>query len=123
LGERRSNLIKQPALNRLRLLHFHQALAFILFVASPTLRNAEVRRSDRLMGYSANIQWIFYRRGTNDDYLLKVLYNEHPIHLPITTTQYPYYSWKAVREYYLHKLHTINADPGRDMYSYLQTLR
>jgi hypothetical protein len=97
-------------------------------------RYAEVWRSDRLMGYSANIQWVFYRRGSGgsgsdsppgnaDDCLLKILYNERPIHLPVTTTQYPYYSWKQVREYYLHKLHTLDADPGRDMYSYLRSLR
>lgn len=95
-------------------------------------RYAEVWRSDRLMGYSANIQWVFYRHGSGgsdsppgnaDDCLLKVLYNERPIHLPVATTQYPYYSWKQVREYYLRKLHTLDADPGRDMYSYLRALR
>lgn len=92
-------------------------------------RYAEVWRSDRLMGYSANIQWVFYRRSNrprpagDDDCLLKVLYNERPIHLPVPTSQYPYYSWKQVREYYLHKLHTLDADPGRDMYVYLRTLR
>ncbi len=83
---------------------------------------ADVWRSDRVIGYSANIQWVFYRHGSGA-YLLKVLYNERPIHLPITTTQYPYYSWKDVREYYLHKLHTLDADPGRDMYGYLKMLR
>jgi len=86
-------------------------------------RYAAVWRSERIMGYSANIQWVFYRRGASDDYLLKVLYNEHPIHLPVTTTQYPFYKWKEVREYYLHKLHALDADPGRDMYSYLRSLK
>jgi hypothetical protein len=86
-------------------------------------RYAEVWRSDRLMGYSANIQWVFYRSSSNNDYLLKVLYNENPIHLPVATGQYPYYSWKVVRDYYLHKLHTLDADPGRDMYTYLRSLK
>ena len=93
---------------------------------------AEVWRSDRLMGYSANIQWVFYRRDSSsrgnrpanvDDCLLKVLYNERPIHLPVPTGQYPYYSWKQVREYYLHKLYTLDAGPGRDMYTYLRSLK
>ncbi len=84
---------------------------------------ADVWRSDHLIGYSANIQWVFYRSQGSGDYLLKVLYNEHPIHLPIPTSRFPYYTWKDVREYYRKKLHSLDADPGRDMYSYLQTLR
>ena len=85
-------------------------------------RYPDVWRSDRLIGYSANIQWIFYRRN-GDDYLLKVLYNERPIHLPLSTTTYPFYSWKAVRDYYMHKLESIDLLPGRDTYGYLRTLK
>ncbi len=78
----------------------------------------------QVMGYSANIQWIFYRpRDGKGDYLLKVLYNEHAIHLPVVTRQFPYYSWKDVRAYYLQKLHELNADPGRDMFTYLKDLQ
>ena len=85
-------------------------------------RYAEVWRSDRLIGYSANIQWVFYRDSAGNC-LLKVLYNERPIHLPLGASQYPYYSWKEVREYYLRILHSLDADPGRDMYEYLQSLK
>jgi multiple inositol-polyphosphate phosphatase/2,3-bisphosphoglycerate 3-phosphatase len=87
-------------------------------------RYPDVWRSDRLIGYSANIQWIFYHRSRNgDDYLLKVLYNEHPIHLPIATGSYPFYRWKDVREYYLRKLYTLDASPGKDLYGYLRALK
>jgi multiple inositol-polyphosphate phosphatase/2,3-bisphosphoglycerate 3-phosphatase len=87
-------------------------------------RYSEVWRSDRLIGYSANIQWIFYRKkGSQSDYLLKALYNERPIHLPIPTSTYPFYTWKAVRDYYWHKLKSIDLLPGRDSYGWLRTLR
>jgi hypothetical protein len=87
-------------------------------------RYPEVWRTGRLIGYSANIQWIFYRKqAASGDYLLKVLYNERPIHLPLATTTYPFYSWKAVREYYLQKLQSIDLLPGRDSYGWLRTLK
>ena len=82
-----------------------------------------VWHSDRLIGYSANIQWVFYRKKNHDGYLLKVLYNEHPIHLPIPTTTYPFYTWKTVREYYLHKLQSLDLLPGHDSYGWLRTLK
>jgi hypothetical protein len=81
-----------------------------------------VWHADRVMGYSANIQWVFYRNGS-DDVLVKVLYNERPVGLPILTEQFPYYSWKKLREYYLHKLHTLDLAPGQDMYAWLQQLK
>jgi hypothetical protein len=87
-------------------------------------RYPEVWRTDRLIGYSANIQWIFYRKkAPDDDYILKVLYNEHPIHLPFPTNTYPFYSWKTVRGYYLHKLQSIDLLPGHDSYGWLRTLK
>jgi multiple inositol-polyphosphate phosphatase/2,3-bisphosphoglycerate 3-phosphatase len=78
-------------------------------------------KADRVMGYSANIQWVFYRGAGKP--LLKVLYNERPVHLPVKTDRYPYYEWKAVREYYWKKLGGMGVEKGTDMYKWLQGLK
>lgn len=62
----------------------------------------------------SNIQLIFYRptKAVNSqlspvnspDILVKALLNERECTLPIPTTQYPYYNWSELRQYYLKKL-------------------
>ena len=59
----------------------------------------------RIAPMSANMQMIYYRRDFDDqDILIKVLLNEREATLPIPTDCAPYYHWKDVRDYYLHKL-------------------
>ena len=59
----------------------------------------------RIAPMSANMQMIYYRRDFDDqDILIKVLLNEREATLPIPTDCAPYYHWKNVRDYYLHKL-------------------
>lgn len=53
----------------------------------------------------ANLQFIFYRSGPDDDdVLLKVLLNEKESTLPISTDCAPYYHWRDFRSYCLNKL-------------------
>ena len=61
----------------------------------------------RIAPMSGNLQMIYYRRDFDDqDILIKVLLNEREATLPIATDCAPYYHWKDVRNYYLHKLNT-----------------
>ena len=73
---------------------------------------------------ACNIQLIFYApkkkvkgmaKGQwsmvtgQDDVLVKALLNEREATLPIPTTQYPYYRWSDLRQYYLDKLARFDA--------------
>ena len=49
---------------------------------------------------AANLQIVFYRNKA-DNILVKVLYNEEEVHIPVATTTFPYYEWTAVRSYYM----------------------
>ena len=54
---------------------------------------------------AANLQFIFYRRDPHDsNVLVKVLLNEHEVHLPLPSASAPYYPWADVRKYYLERL-------------------
>ncbi len=114
-------------------------------------RYTEVWKTGQVIGFSANIQWIFYRKtaekvtrpggGSTEngstanglsgkesmkpggDFLVKILYNETPVHLPIATTCFPYYRWDEVRQYYTGKLHNLGLDGGMDRYAYLRDLK
>lgn len=59
----------------------------------------------RIFPMAANIQFVFYRKDSNDkDVLVKVLLNEDEATLPIASDIAPLYHWKDVREYYLKKI-------------------
>lgn len=59
----------------------------------------------RIAPTSGNLQMIYYRKDLDDqDILVKVLLNEREASLPVATDCAPYYHWKDVRDYYLHKL-------------------
>lgn len=59
----------------------------------------------RIAPMSGNLQIIYYRKDFDDqDILIKVLLNEREATLPIPTDCIPYYHWKDVRDFYLHKL-------------------
>ncbi len=65
-------------------------------------------RNYRIYPMASNIQLIFYKPKkapySNKDILVKALLNERECRLPIKTTQYPYYNWAELRQYYLDKL-------------------
>ena len=59
----------------------------------------------RIFPMACNLQLVFYRRSpTDSDVLVKFLFNEDEARLPIATACAPYYHWRDVRAYYLHKL-------------------
>lgn len=59
----------------------------------------------RIAPMGGNLQMIYYRKDFDDqDILIKVLLNEREATLPVPTDCAPYYHWKDVRDFYLHKL-------------------
>ena len=61
--------------------------------------------SSSVFPMGANLQFVFYREGPEDqDVLFKVLLNEQEATLPIATDCAPYYHWKDFREHYLKKI-------------------
>lgn len=71
----------------------------------------DVWRNYRIFPMACNVQLIFYRpkKGRQGDVLVKAMLNEREMSLPVATTQWPYYNWKDVRQYYLDKLHRYEA--------------
>ena len=71
----------------------------------------EVWRNYRIFPMACNIQLVFYRKDNKDagDILVKALLNEREVSLPVSTTQYPYYKWSELRQYYLNKLAEYDA--------------
>ena len=65
-----------------------------------------VWRNYRIFPMACNIQLVFYRpkKGKTGDILIKALLNERETTLPVKTDQWPYYSWKELRQYYLDKI-------------------
>lgn len=73
--------------------------------------------------FSANLQWILYRNKQNaGDMLVKILYNEKPVKIPVVTNRFPYYKWDDVRAYYVQKLNSLHVALSDDMYQYLVNL-
>lgn len=68
-------------------------------------------RNYRIFPMACNIQLVFYRpiNGKKGDILVKALLNERECALPVKTKQFPYYSWKDLRQYYLDKLTRFEA--------------
>ena len=75
----------------------------------------DVWRNYRIFPMACNIQLVFYRNERNEgnvgngDILVKALLNEREVSLPVATTQYPYYRWSDLRQYYLDKLDSYDA--------------
>lgn len=67
---------------------------------------AEIWHDYRISPMAANIQWVFYQK-TLGPVLLKVLYNEEEIRLPLSTDIPPYYKWEDVRVYYSKILNSL----------------
>ncbi len=66
-------------------------------------------RNYKIFPMGCNIQLVFYRpkKGKTGDILVKALLNEREARLPIQTSQYPYYNWKELRQYYLNKIESF----------------
>jgi hypothetical protein len=59
----------------------------------------------KIFPMACNIQLIFYKpKKGQGDILVKALLNEREASLPVPTTQYPYYKWEDVKEYWNKKL-------------------
>lgn len=59
----------------------------------------------KIFPMACNIQMVLYRNTSNpDDILVKVLLNEREAHLPVATTQFPYYRWRDVRDFLTRRL-------------------
>lgn len=77
-----------------------------------------------IIGYGANVQWVVYKAdGTDKEPLVKILYNEKPVEIPVVTRQFPYYKWSDVRNFYLDKLAKLNVGLDDDMLTYLINLK
>lgn len=60
---------------------------------------------------AANLQFVFYRRGRSsdpDDILVKLLYNEKEVRLPLPAAAAPYYRWNDFREFYTRRMESIS---------------
>lgn len=57
---------------------------------------------------AANIQWIFYKHEETGDILIKMLYNEKEIELPLVSPIKPYYKWEDVKAFYTKVLQDLN---------------
>ncbi len=69
-------------------------------------------RNYNIYPMGCNIQLVFYRpkKKKNGEILVKALLNEREASLPVTTTQWPYYPWKELREYYLARLRAFDRE-------------
>ena len=63
-------------------------------------------RSYQAVPYACNVQLVFYRpkKGKAGDILVKALFNENEVSMPVETNMYPYYRWADVKAYYEAKL-------------------
>lgn len=54
----------------------------------------------------ANLQMIFFnkKKGTADDVIVKILYNEQEVHIPVATDNFPFYKWTDVKRYLTSRL-------------------
>ncbi len=52
----------------------------------------------------ANLQIIFFKNGSNDDILVKLLHCEKEVRIPVPTDIAPYYHWKDFKAYYEKKV-------------------
>ncbi len=57
---------------------------------------------------AANLQWIFYEHPRCKTILIKMLYNESEVRLPIRCIEGPYYDYEVVRSFYLRQLYTLH---------------
>lgn len=75
-----------------------------------------------VMPLSANVQWIFYKKGNK--YLVKILLNEREASIDGLGSRYfPYYEWKDVRKYYLNRLAEFGSHLNDNGFEYLERIK
>ena len=65
----------------------------------------------RISPMAANIQLVFYRKKAADDVLVKFLYNEREVRIPVASDLAPYYRWNDVRDFYRNVMENL-PDPA-----------
>lgn len=92
---------------------------------APDMANVgETWWSSQVIPLSANIQWVFYRKDGSNDLLVKVLLNEQEAKITgMDDRNYPFYSWNALRTFYMAKLDKLNVKLNDDMAVYLKQVR
>lgn len=79
--------------------------------------------SAKVIPLSANVQWILYKNNAGN-YLLRCLLNEKDAAIPGLKASSPnFYTWAAVKKYYVQRLKTIGASPRGNMLNYLKTVK
>ena len=61
----------------------------------------------RVSPMAANLQLIFFRNAAGD-VLVKLLHNEHEVHLPLVAVEGPYYNWNELRRYFIGLLDNVD---------------
>lgn len=85
----------------------------IPLVALMQIENSNVAVSDpaevykvwsdfKIVPMAANVQIVFFRneKGSADDILVKIMHNEHEVHIPVQTDRFPFYKWDDVESYF-----------------------
>ena len=62
---------------------------------------------------AANIQLVFYRKKASDDVLVKFLYNEREVRIPVESDLAPYYRWNDVRDFYRNVMENLPDPAGK----------
>jgi hypothetical protein len=93
--------------------------------ASETTKNIldinKVWNSDKVIQLSANIQWVLYKKGGDEKYLIKFLLNEKEVSINgLSTKTFPYYSWDDVRLFYIKKMAGLDASLNSNFVQYLK---
>lgn len=105
--------------------------AALLQIAGADKASTDIKQIDKVwkssegIPLSSNIQWIFYKKGNSDEYLVKVLLNEKEAHITglANSKSSPYYTWKELRAFYMKKLATLHVDLGDNMNTFLTDLK
>lgn len=60
----------------------------------------------KVVPMAANVQIVFFRneKGSAEDILVKIMHNEHEVHIPVQTDTFPFYKWSDVESYYRNLL-------------------
>lgn len=122
----------QPYSADLRFAHAETIAPFAAILgikgASTAVKNvadaAKVWKSENVIPFSANIQWIFYKEKQTGNYLVKFLLNEKEVSINgFPVKSFPYYQWTDVRRYYLKKLKALNYNLSGDPKAFLQNVK
>lgn len=61
----------------------------------------------RVSPMAANLQLVFFRNAAGR-VLVKLLHNEHEVHLPLVAVEGPYYNWNELRRYFIGLLDNVD---------------